>query len=134
MTEESRNKRYFVPLKAVRPLLEVVQPLDKNEWENLRGYLRSLLNDPADTYLLLERFYAFASAVDSIAYRKGEDQQQQAREIIFEIARRYGPKKDGDGSLVPVGGPKTPPPLISGAELELPDVDLDNLFSEDGQP
>lgn len=131
MTEESRNKRYIVPLKAFRPLLEVAQPLDRQEAEGLRNYMKTLLLNPSDTYMLLERFYAFASAVESIAYKRGEEKGEEARTIIYAIIRKHGPNKDEDGALVPVGGPKSPPPLSSAAELELPDADIDDLFSED---
>jgi hypothetical protein len=75
----------LVPLKAFRPLLELVQPLEEKEAENLRGYMRSLLPHPRATHMPLERFYAFASAVESIAYRRGPEAGDEARKVIYKL-------------------------------------------------
>ncbi|MBY0551843.1 MAG: hypothetical protein K2W95_31455 [Candidatus Obscuribacterales bacterium] len=85
----SRNvltyKTPLVALKSFRPLLEIVQPLEEKEAENLRGYMRSLLPHPRATHMPLERFYAFASAVESIAYRRGSETGDEARRIIYRL-------------------------------------------------
>jgi hypothetical protein len=75
----------LVPLKSFRPLLELVQPLEEKEAENLRGYMRSLLPHPRATHMPLERFYAFASAVESIAYRRGPECGDEARKVIYKL-------------------------------------------------
>ncbi len=75
----------LVPLKSFRPLLELVQPLEEKEAENLRGYMRSLLPHPRATHMPLERFYAFASAVESIAYRRGPEAGDEARRVIYRL-------------------------------------------------
>lgn len=75
----------LVPLKSFRPLLELVQPLEEKESENLRGYMRSLLPHPRATHMPLERFYAFASAVESIAYRRGPEVGDEARRVIYRL-------------------------------------------------
>lgn len=75
----------LVPLKSFRPLLELVQPLEEKEADNLRGYMRSLLPHPRATHMPLERFYAFASAVESIAYRRGPEVGDEARKIIYKL-------------------------------------------------
>ncbi|MBX9687564.1 MAG: DUF4388 domain-containing protein [Candidatus Obscuribacterales bacterium] len=78
-------KSPLVALKSFRPLLEIVQPLEEKEAENLRGYMRSLLPHPRATHMPLERFYAFASAVESIAYRRGSEVGDEARRIIYRL-------------------------------------------------
>jgi hypothetical protein len=75
----------LVPLKSFRPLLELVQPLEAREADNLRGYMRSLLPHPRATHMPLERFYAFASAVESIAYRRGPEVGDEARRVIYRL-------------------------------------------------
>jgi hypothetical protein len=75
----------LVPLKSFRPLLELVQPLEEKEADNLRGYMRSLLPHPRATHMPLERFYAFASAVESIAYRRGAEAGDEARRVIYRL-------------------------------------------------
>lgn len=75
----------LVPLKSFRPLLELVQPLEEKEADNLRGYMRSLLPHPRATHMPLERFYAFASAVESIAYRRGPEVGDEARKVIYKL-------------------------------------------------
>lgn len=81
-------KTPLVALKAFRPLLEIVQPLEEKEAENLRGYMRSLLPHPRATHMPLERFYAFASAVESIAYRRGSEAGDEARRIIYKLIQQ----------------------------------------------
>lgn len=78
-------KSPLVALKSFRPLLEIVQPLEEKEAENLRGYMRSLLPHPRATHMPLESFYAFASAVESIAYRRGAEVGDEARRIIYRL-------------------------------------------------
>ncbi len=73
----------LVPLKALRPLLDAVQPLSEKEAENLRGYMRSLLPHPKATHMPIDRFYAFASAVESIAHRRSPELGEQIRRIIY---------------------------------------------------
>lgn len=75
----------LVPIKALRPLLEVVQPLNEKETENLRGYMRSLLPHPKATHMPIDRFYAFASAIESIAHRRGAEVGDQTRRIIYRL-------------------------------------------------
>lgn len=78
-------KNPLVALKSFRPLLEIIQPLEEKEAENLRGYMRSLLPHPRATHMPLERFYAFASAVEAIAYRRGSEVGDEARRIIYRL-------------------------------------------------
>lgn len=88
----SRNvvtyKAPLVTLKSFRPLLEIVQPLEEKEAQNLRGYMRSLLPHPRATHMPLERFYAFASAVESIAYRRSSEVGDEARRIIYRLIQQ----------------------------------------------
>lgn len=72
----------LVSLRALRPLLDIIQPLSDKESNNLRGYLRSLLPHPRATHMPIERFYAFASAIESIAQRRSQDVGDKARRAI----------------------------------------------------
>ena len=60
----------MVPLKSLKQLIAILQPLSEKETNNLRGYMRSLLPHPKATHISIERFYAFASAIESIAQRR----------------------------------------------------------------
>lgn len=81
-------KTPLVSLKSFRPLLELIHPLEEKEAENLRGYMRSLLPHPRATHMSLERFYAFASAVESIAYRRGPEKGDEARRQIYKLIQQ----------------------------------------------
>lgn len=72
----------LVSLRSLRPLLDIIQPLSEKESNNLRGYLRSLLPQPKATHMPIERFYAFASAIESIAQRRSQDVGDKARRAI----------------------------------------------------
>jgi hypothetical protein len=78
----------IVSLKGVRPLINMLNPLSENEENNLRGYLRSLLPHQRATHLSIERFYAFASAIESIAQRRGKEVGDQARKAIQELIQQ----------------------------------------------
>src|SRR5579875_30895 len=78
----------LVPIKALRQLLEIVQPLSEKEIENLRGYMRSLLPHPKATHMPIDRFYAFASAIESIAHRRGPEVGDQTRRVIYRLIQR----------------------------------------------
>lgn len=75
----------IIPLKSLRQLLESVQPLTEKETENLRAYMRSLLPHPRATHMPIDRFYAFASAVESIAHRRGPEASEQTRRVIYRL-------------------------------------------------
>jgi hypothetical protein len=75
----------LISLKSLRPLLDVVQPLTEKEGANLRGYMRSLLPNPRATHMSLERFYAFASAIESIAQRRSNEVGNRARRAIHQL-------------------------------------------------
>jgi len=78
----------IVSLKGVRPLINMLNPMSDNEENNLRGYLRSLLPHQRATHLSIERFYAFASAIESIAQRRGQEVGDQARKAIQELIQQ----------------------------------------------
>ncbi len=99
-----------VPLKAFRPLMEAVQPLNAKDAENLRDYANRLLCSPTDTYMLLERFYGFASVVESLAYSKDPNTGDAVRRIIYKIIQEHGSEPDSESSRVPAGGPSEPSP------------------------
>lgn len=96
----SRNviqyKTPLVALKSFHPLLELVQPLEQRDAENLQGYLRSLLHHPRATHMPLERFFAFASAVEAIAYRRGEECGEACRNIIYMMIQETTNSDDDD--------------------------------------
>jgi hypothetical protein len=75
----------LVSLRSLRPLLEIVQPLSEKESNNLRGYMRSLLPHPKATHMSIERFYAFASAIESIAQRRSSEVGDKARRAIHQL-------------------------------------------------
>jgi hypothetical protein len=75
----------LVSLRALRPLLEIVQPLSEKESNNLRGYMRSLLPHPKATHMSIDRFYAFASAIESIAQRRSSEVGDKARRAIHQL-------------------------------------------------
>jgi hypothetical protein len=75
----------LVPLRSLKPLLAIVQPLTDKEANNLRGYMRSLLPNPKATHMSVERFYAFASAIESIAQRRSNDVGDMARRAISQL-------------------------------------------------
>ena len=75
----------LVSLRSLRTLLEIVQPLSEKESNNLRGYMRSLLPHPRATHMSIERFYAFASAIESIAQRRSSEVGDRARRAIHQL-------------------------------------------------
>ncbi len=75
----------LVSLKTVRPLINMLEPLNEKEENNLRGYLRSLLPHQRATHLPIERFYAFATAIESIAQRRGTTTGDKARQAIQDL-------------------------------------------------
>lgn len=75
----------FVALRSFKPLLEIVHPLSDKESDNLRGYMRSLLPHPRATHMSIERFYAFASAIESIAQRRSSEVGDRARRAIHQL-------------------------------------------------
>ncbi len=75
----------LVSLKALRSLLDIVHPLSDKEATNLRGYMRSLLPHPKATHIPLERFYAFATAIESIAQRRSQEVGDKARKAIHDV-------------------------------------------------
>ena len=95
-------KNPLVALKAFRPLLEIVQPLEEKEAENLRSYMRSLLPHPRATHMPLDRFYAFASAVESIAFRRGNDVGDEARRIIYRLIQSTTKLNEPLNVLIPL--------------------------------
>jgi hypothetical protein len=114
---KSKAVEYKSPLLAVNslgPLFEIVQPLEEREAESLRGYLNNLLPHPQASHIPLDRFYAFASAVESMAYRRGPDRGDEARKIIFRMIK--GSDDDNlSGAAVSAGDP-SPGPLSASAE------------------
>lgn len=80
-------KTPLVSLKYLRSLLNFVQPLESNEAENLKGYMRALLPHPRATRVPLERFYAFAGAVEAIAYRRGDADGDEVKKFIYKCVR-----------------------------------------------
>ncbi len=78
-------QRPLVSIKALKPLLEILGNLSDKESNNLRGYLRSLLPHPKATHLSIERFYAFASAIESIAQRRSPEVGDRARRAIHML-------------------------------------------------
>jgi hypothetical protein len=75
----------LISIKSFRQLLEAIQPLTEKEAENLRGYMRSLLPHPRATHMSIDRFYAFASAVESIAHRRGPEVGDATRRVIYRL-------------------------------------------------
>lgn len=75
----------MVPLKSLKQLIAILQPLSEKETNNLRGYMRSLLPHPKATHISIERFYAFASAIESIAQRRSNEVGDQARRTIHAL-------------------------------------------------
>lgn len=78
----------LVSLRSLRSLLDIVQPLSEKEMNNLRGYMRSLLPHPKATHISIERFYAFASAIESIAHRRSAEVGDKARRAIHQIIQQ----------------------------------------------
>lgn len=84
----------LVALTTFRDLFELLKPMDNTEAENLTGYMRSLIPHSRANYMVLESFYAFASEVESIAYRRGKENGEEARRIIYRIiAKAQGDKR-----------------------------------------
>jgi hypothetical protein len=81
---------------ALKPLLDIVQPLSDKESNNLRGYMRSLLPQPKATHMSIDRFYAFASAIESIAQRRSNETGDKARRAIHQLIQQT--TKSGDPS------------------------------------
>ena len=75
----------LVALRTLKSLLDIVQPLSEKEASNLRGYMRSLLPHPKATHMSIERFYAFASAIESIAQRRSNEVGDRARRAIHQL-------------------------------------------------
>lgn len=110
-------KQGNIPLKSFRPLLELLQPLDEKEAIGLRDYMATLMPDQHATDMPYQRFCAFASALESMAYRRSWQTGDESRRIIFKILSEHGGNDGLQGSPVPAGkGPKDGP---STAEIEL---------------
>ena len=92
-------QRPLVSIKALKPLLDLLNPLTEKEGNNLRGYLRSLLPHPKATHLSLERFYAFASAIESMAQRRSPQTGEKARRAIHMLIQSASAA--GGGSKTP---------------------------------
>ena len=75
----------LIALKSLRPLFDLIQPMTEKETNNLRGYMRSLLPHPKATHISIERFYAFASAIESIAQRRSQEVGDRARRAIHAL-------------------------------------------------
>ncbi len=75
----------LISLKELQPLLKIVDPLSTKERTNLRGYMKSLLPHSKATHMPLERFYAFAAAVESIANRRSAETGEKIRVAIREL-------------------------------------------------
>lgn len=84
----------MVPLKSLKQLIAILQPLSEKETNNLRGYMRSLLPHPKATHISIERFYAFASAIESIAQRRSDEVGDRARKTIHTLIQHT--TKTGD--------------------------------------
>lgn len=89
----------LVPIKSLRQLLDAIQPLSDRETENLRGYMRSLLPHPRATHMPIDRFYAFASAVESLAHRRGPETSEHTRRLIYRLIQVT--TKLGDTTVAP---------------------------------
>lgn len=75
----------LVSLRSLKPLLDIVTPMTEKKQNNLRGYMRSLLPQPKATHMSLDRFYAFASAIESIAQRRSTETGDRARLAIHQL-------------------------------------------------
>lgn len=80
-----RYRSPLVPLATFRDLYEHIQPLDAVEAENLTGFMRSLIPHSRANYMMLERFYEFANAVETIANKRGKEHGEEVRRIIYKI-------------------------------------------------
>ena len=78
----------LISLKAMRTLIAIVQPLSEQETKNLRGYMKSLLPHPKATHISIERFYAFSSAIESIAQRRSNEVGEKARKTIHALIQQ----------------------------------------------
>ncbi len=85
VTGQIAYEQPLVPIKSFKVLLDILQPLTEKEFNSLRGYMKSLLPHPKATNMSLERFYAFASAIESLAQRKSPEIGSKARQAIHEL-------------------------------------------------
>jgi hypothetical protein len=88
----------LVSLRSLKPLLEIIKPMSDKEQNNLRGYMRSLLPQPKATHMSLDRFYAFASAIESIAQRRSTETGDRARRAIHQLiqhSQKLGESSNG---------------------------------------
>ncbi len=91
-------QRPLVSVKMLKPLLTLLDPLTEKESNNLRGYLRSLLPHPKATHLSIERFYAFASAIESIAQRRSSEVGERARRAIHALIQNATKMSSGNAT------------------------------------
>ncbi len=101
----------MLPLKTISKSVELVKPLDEKEESNLIGYRSSLLPHPQASHMPLDRFYAFASFIESLAYRRGDRCGDECRKLIYQIIQGFNGGDKGFGSSpVPArgGGPDKP--------------------------
>jgi hypothetical protein len=119
---ETAPQSPLVPLKKFRPLLELLQPLDETEANKLRDYMWALLDDRKAIHMRLERFYCYASAIESMAYSRSKDTGDQARKVIYKIISETGRGDSGlQGSPVPAGhGPGNGPKSTSAEAAPQP--------------
>ncbi len=93
LKRELLKYKNLVPLEAFKDYMqELKKQMTAAESENLDNYLRQLLPNPVATHLSIERFYAIASALESIAYRQGPNAGDNSRKIFHEIIRKYSDK------------------------------------------
>jgi hypothetical protein len=92
--EAPKPKPRPVLLKSLRAVLELLQPLEPQAAADLRTCMRSVLSDPRATTMSLEAFYAFASALESVAYSQSPETGDKVRSIIKNMIIDHG----GDSS------------------------------------
>ena len=78
-------KTPLVSLESLLQLIEMMQPLTDKEMENLNRYMSSLLPHPKATHMPIDRFYAFASAIESVANRHGPEIGEKTHRAINQL-------------------------------------------------
>ena len=91
-------KTPLISLKKLQTVIHLINPLSETERKNLYGYMKSLLPHSRATHIPLDRFYALAAAIESMAGRRSEAIKEEVRGLIKELLEEAKAKEEEQSS------------------------------------
>jgi hypothetical protein len=89
----------MISIDALKPVVRLLEPLTIQEAQNLKSYLHALHGGRDTRFLSQERFFAFTSALEALAYRRGAEMGDEVRLLIHTIL--HGPDDAAEAALKP---------------------------------